>query len=144
MPLVVPFSREVLLTQIEKLLVKGKDKLSDLFVIIRNDLDAEFDKELDDAFVRELRLNLKTQEFRKKCATAEENVVFNFDKFECDIEKNVDTKYIKIFFCRDAPKNAILSKRVFSYPQMRASARPFQTINDKPSFLVDKYGKKTN
>lgn len=133
----IPYSIQLLETKFEQIFRRGKDKMSDLFIIFRSPEEADFIKELPDKMISDLRLNLRTYEFNKRCTDINQKFVENFNLFHSDIETLVDTNKIRVFFKRDVPKNVILSKRVFNFPNIsKISARPFETLKGVAPHLV--------
>lgn len=116
----IPYHLQDLSYALENILKRGKDKLSDLFLIIKADQNEDFIKTLPDHMIKEIRENLKQFQFnvelKKAISDPNTNNVISFSKFSTDLEKNVDTHKIRVFFRKDAPKNAILSRRKFNYP----------------------------
>ena len=103
----ISINEELLGFKLEAMMLKGKAKLSQLFVVCGAPEEADFEKVLPDSFIDNLKLNL-----------AEKNT---------ELLQLVDTNKIKVFFSKkcikwnkDIPMYAqwILDSRKFEYPNV--------------------------
>lgn len=113
----------------ERFLITKNAKLSDLFIVVWSSEEAEFEKELDDNFLKTLISNIWDKD----------------PKF--DFLARIDTRKIKVFFSKKCkvlechngqmqfmPKQYLLDHRKYEYPKVSVpSMRPFIKIGNSSS-----------
>ena len=127
----IPINIQRLQLSMERFLITKNAKLSDLFIVCWAPEEAEFEKELDDDFIKTLISNIYAKDPK-----------FNF------LER-INAKRIKVFFSKKCEKTILVNNKVtklptqylmdhrkFNYPKIsKVSDRPYLIIDGKVSHI---------